>query len=226
MKTQKTPQKIFSQNEDFYNEFLIRATQGKVTRQEMQMTRVDARLNAVSLRQMDERAVVIGLTKIITDVFEYFSAQYSETVIDILINDIINDFGVYSVLEIYKGIHEGRRSQGDLFGKLSGLHFRKWLNDYFAKMGDELSEYRRNEKIDFDKRLDELQIENPRPAKPKLTDDEKKEHSAKQKAEAMSYFLNLSDEQKARNEHSRNWNISKGDYKTWMTEFDQQNSKS
>lgn len=173
---------------------------------------------------MNESEVVIGFTKIITDVFEYFNTDWNDSIINLLIGDILDDYGSYSVVEIYKAIHEGRKKQTDLFGKLSGRHFRNWINNYLADMGEDISQFRQNEKFEMQKALENLHIPNAKfkdfGAIPKKSNPDKDEPTNAQKAVVYKQLYNLTPAQKSEREHSHKWKFERdGDYQTYMENF-------
>lgn len=195
---------------------LIRAAKGELTRAELKVTRVEARLNSYPIAKINEEVVTVGLAKVIGDTFEYFNSPANETIIEMLVDDILEKYGMYSALEIVKAITEGRRAQGSLFGKLSGHHFLGWINDYLGKQGEELAEYRRNEGKERQKEVDSwgfLDAAIEKAAK------KKRERSGKEKADAERYRLeNMDPEREA---HGRAWTPEKGvSYEGWMRDYD------
>lgn len=213
---------------DFNNSFLIRAAKSEITPAEMKITKVEARLNSFPVAQCDERTVIVSFTKVISDVFDFFNTDYNESIISMLVSDIIDEYGIYSPLEIYKAIHEGRRAQGDLYGKLNGRHFLNWINVYFGKMGEEIAAFRSNEKFELQKGLDDLHL-------PGLAEKfgikqepenkiEKRKFTQAEKVSALEIMKPLSGTERARREHSYEWKYEKhGDFETYMNDYDKRN---
>lgn len=168
------------------------------------------RRNSVPLNRMPDDQVLMPLIKLVTDCFDYFNTAYPESLPNLIVDELIEAWGRYSAAEIVRAIVEGRRSQGDLYGKLSAKHFTEWMEAYSGRVGDALANYERNKwrqpTPEVDAVLEKLgENFKPRP---------KREFTPEQIADAERERLARANPE--RDARSREWTPDKGDYRKWM----------
>ena len=199
-----------SSNIDFITSVVNSESIGEVLKTDM----VVLRNNSVEIKSIDKSLAVACLGKVIHDVFEYFNQKASSTLIEMLIVDILEMWGRWSVIEIVKAITEGRRTAGDLYGRLSAKHITQWLRDYDNRLSDEITKHHHNKSHDnLISREDVLKSYKA----PKV---KKQKHTAKDKAKAMTAFHSVPPGEQERREYMRGWNAEKGvTLEEWMNNF-------
>lgn len=173
---------------------------------------VAERRTSVAINRLPEEQVIMPLIKVVTDCFDFFNTSYPDSLPNMIVDEIIEVWGRYSASEIVRAIVEGRRSQRDVYGKLSAKHFTEWLEAYAGRVGDAIADYERNKRHRPDPAVDSV-LE-------KLAWNfkvpEKREWTPEHIAEAERERLAILERHKERIERSRSWTPDKGDFREWM----------
>lgn len=209
-------------------ELLIKVASGQSLREIIKISRVEATLNKVPIKNMNELEVTAALYKLTNDIFVYFNSKVEESLIEMVIDDILDTYGSFSIIEIVKAISEGRKSGEKIYGKLSAAHIMAWIKDYDLKMTDELQKYHSDQNLKHKNELNNLNI--PVPALQKLvkksalkTKEErfKDRFTNDQKLQALKERMELDERQKETNRklqiRHESYNESEhGDYARYM----------
>ncbi len=227
VKIGKPEQLIILKQEATYNSMLEKISKGESVREYLKVSKVAARLNNVEIQHLNSPLVPVALYKIINDTFEYFNTQCSDGLIGLLIDDILDVWKRFSLLEIVKAITEGRQSKNSFYGKLNAGHFMTWISLYDLKMQEELTRFRSNENRDYQNNLRNLEF--PKELMDAFTykkkPSNKPELTQEQKVSALGDRVrveNVSSKESARRERIRQWNLEKTGMtlKEWMEIYD------
>lgn len=82
----------------------------------------------------DPILVEATLAKAVIDSYTYFNTNYDDSLIDMVVAEIMDAYKMHSLVEILQAIKTGKRQQEKIYGKLSPAHILDWVKLFDNQM--------------------------------------------------------------------------------------------
>lgn len=161
--------------------------------------------NIAMLMKQEQGEILLEatLTKAIVDSYNYFNTQYNDAIIEMVVSEITEIYGMHSLFEVLQAIKTGKRKQEKIYGKLSPAHILDWVRDFdndlnpmaleFSEVKSRISSGNRSDK--YEQPMTNAELEIFKKLAEKYVKAKKKERSAKEKLDDI-YLKHLENEKK------------------------------